>query len=479
MKKIYTLLTAAVVAVPTFAQQLPNNGFEEEWVDCVPWTSAGNTKTKGTTPKSWTISQVIGINSLGATIVGEDIIGYNSVKAASIYNSPNSLMKTQKVPGYITLGTTWSTAKGMSAANKDGGTFGGIEFKFRPDAISFYYQRNNGDGSTEPATVVAYLWKGTWSQAAVPGDIALGNTKATTMIDRERNILGMATDQGGEVTKTDDAERIAKINYSITSPVNEWTNLVIPFEYESDNVPEKINVIFAANNYFDSSNVKEGDLLNIDDVKLLYYSKASSIKIGGVAIEGFDAETYSYTVNGAVPAASEVEVAMTGKSAKSEVAVDAEAATVTVKVTNDGPDADGLTEHTYVIKYAAEGDATVTGTQNIPGKLDINMMGSDLAKGQDAEITITYYSNGKCDFLLPNFTLEGLGNFGDILVKDLTITEANGVKTFKGAVSGMKLLDGEIVADVEVNGTIDADMAAKFDISVMWSGVPIAVTFNG
>mgnify|MGYP004419473875 CR=1 FL=1 len=53
--------------------------------------------------------------------------------------------------------------------NSDGGTFGGSSFTFRPDAMRFDYKRDNSNGD-ENATVLAYLWNGTWTQKDVPGN---------------------------------------------------------------------------------------------------------------------------------------------------------------------------------------------------------------------------------------------------------------------------------------------------------------------
>ncbi len=120
--------------------------------------------------------------------------GYNSTdekptSAVKVYNSPNSILASQTVPGYVTLGKTWSTAKGFNAANKDGGTFGGIDFTSRPDAIEFMYKVSRAEESTEKAAVIAYLWKGTWTQANVPGEISFSTPKNVNMEDRDRNIL--------------------------------------------------------------------------------------------------------------------------------------------------------------------------------------------------------------------------------------------------------------------------------------------------
>ena len=122
-KTMYSaLLMGAMGLNATAQQQLPNNNFEEGWEDCQPWTGNGQTTKIGTTPSPWCISHVCGMTPsfLGKTKVGDKAKGYNSTSAAKISNSPNSLAKTQTVPGYITLGKTWSTAQGFDAKNKDG-----------------------------------------------------------------------------------------------------------------------------------------------------------------------------------------------------------------------------------------------------------------------------------------------------------------------------------------------------------------------
>ena len=414
MKKLTTaLLGAALLLSPAaFAQneQLPNSGFEDGWGDCTPWTSAGNTKTKGTTPGDWRISQVIGIGGTGATTTGEKVEGYNSASAVKIYNSPNSIAKSQTVPGYLTLGKSWSTAKGFQASNKDGGTWGGIGFTSRPDAIEFMYKMERVDGSDEKATVIAYLWKGTWTQADVPGEISLGSPKTVNMENRDRNILQdyymthhggtdlMAGTQGGTVTKSADAELIAVAEISLEGTVSEWTRCHIDFNYlnkDEEVTPDMFNVIFAAGDYF--GNLTQGNSLTVDDVKLIYYPREIH--------EGY---------------------------------------------------------------------------------LNIEMLGEKLTTDQDSHISITNKSATKCDFTLPDFTLkmgDDLLPLGDINVPDVTITEENGVKTYNGTVKDLSLLEGGILADATVSGTIDGDNFVNMKIDVEWiqedgSRTPINVTFT-
>lgn len=278
MKKFYIIAVAAALcagnAVAQDKPQLPNADFEGAWNDCVPWTSDSNTKTIGTTPGDWCISQVSGLsssipflNGKGATVVGEKAEGYNSAYCVKVYNTANSYMPSQIVPGYVTLGTTWSTS--VAGKQNDGGTFGGINFTARPESITFHYKRTHGKANaTERASVVAYLWKGEYEQADVPGNIIVSGTpQKVTMVNRDRNILDMETEQGEAVTKK--GTLIGKINYDITGDAEDWTELTIPFEYLTEDTPEKFNIIFCAGDYF-STTPGAGNALYIDNVKLNY-----------------------------------------------------------------------------------------------------------------------------------------------------------------------------------------------------------------
>lgn len=290
MKKQLLTLALLAVAGTAGAQQLPNGSFDEgNWVDCVPWTSTGNKKTQGTQPPSWTISNVKGLNGgdTGATTIGTKVQGRQG-NAVQVENK--SIIMGQIVPGYFTLGTTWSTAKvsRVTPTAKDGGTFGGIAFAYKPDALKFYYKRSCSGNNTR-SSVIAYLWNGSTSQANVPG-VNASNPKKVAMFDRDINVLNMSTDghQGGAVTYKH--KLIAKIESYTTEQPTEWTEWTIPFVYVSENsneTPEKINVIFAASDYFNSSNVTAGVKLCIDDVSLVYYKHLKSLTIDGTTPSTF------------------------------------------------------------------------------------------------------------------------------------------------------------------------------------------------
>lgn len=426
MKKQIRMMAAmmAALAMPAAAQQIDNSDFEGEWVNCIPYTyygSEGYTDqlsqvVVGVNPANWIISNVTGMASyyegeamgLGSTQVGFQAEGYEGGTAVQLVNSPNPFMEAQIVPAYISLGTTWSTANpafgmtGFTINNSDGGSFGGQAFTARPKGIEFMYKRARGAAKPEEkSTVVAYLWKGHWTQNDVPVTIYMaGEPTKVAMTDRDRCVLGYSLEgcQGGEVTHTDDAELIAVINAEITADSEEWVKFSADFEYMSDATPEMINIVIAAGDYFGGADVVGRDnSLTIDNFKLIY-------------------------------------------------------------------------------------DDVQTG-ENYIGTLNIEMLGGMIAENMPATINIAMTADDECTLTLPNFMLDlggGPTPLGDIVVPGVKLTPGeNNVTNYNGSVTGMQLLGGELVADVNVSGTIDAEGNADFNIAVIWNEIPINVTFTG
>ena len=411
IKGDYMVANISKVVVPGIANAYANfeskvypsitllDDFEDEWVKCTPWDTAGNKKQSGKTPNGWCVSNVYTSIVSRAFVVGTrlDIYDDGSDFAVKLKNTDYA---GQKIPAYMTLGTSWATAIGADGHDADGGSFGGKKFTKRPDAISFDYMRGNSKDN-ENATVVAYLWKGTYTQKDVPGNTALTSLgiKKTTMTDRDRNILGMPTDKGGEVTKTSDAECIATINHAITkSTEGEWETLTIPFVYKTNSTPEKINIIFSATDYFNRSKIVSGNTLCVDNVKYVYYHSLSNIKLNGTTIDGFNENRTEYTVKGNM---SDYKNALdcTTKSANSTKNVnwnDAEnLVTITVKGSNYAEDNESIT--VYTIKFEGTGtgiNGITTSTNSANGaiydlsgrQLKTMQKGINIVRGKDGKM---------------------------------------------------------------------------------------------
>lgn len=412
MKK--QLLTLALLAVAgtagaqtsTPASQVPNGNFEGSWAACKPWTGNGKTKEMNKQPEKWTVSNVIGYvrDFTGATNVGEQQTPGRGGKgnAIKIYNAPNSFASSKTVPGYMTLGTSWSTAS-WTGKSADGGTFGGISFVNKPDALRFYYKRSHS-GTNTRSSVIAYLWNGQTSQENVPSDIQ-AQTKVT-MVDRDVNVLEKPYSQGGNVTNN--AKLIAKIEYYTTETPAEWTECIIPFEYVKKNAaetPAKFNIIFAASDYFYST-VTQGVTMYIDDVDLVYYHALSSATYDGQAIPGFAENTLSYDLSSQVY--DEKKFAYTVKGIGAEAVKNYDESTglltVTVNGNNISDDATSKTVYTFQFKkvdYTGVLSALSVNGKNIEtfaeGSYHYTVVGDYIdgcvkatAKGADDAVTTSY-----------------------------------------------------------------------------------------
>lgn len=280
-------MLAATVAAN--AQHLDNETFDSKWVKCYPWVGSQRVKTQvGTQPKGWNASNIYGVGGQGKSdkLVTETTGRENTGKAVMIQNvEAGALGITSWAPGYLTLGTPWSTSVGTGS--KDGGTFGGVDFTYKPDAVSFYYKWNKDKEGK--ASFIGYLWNGTYKQTNVPSsNVATAFTSPTkvTMTDRDRNILGKKTTYGDKKLKSE-GTLVASYEEYIDAAATSWTKKTIEFNYKNEEEPEKLNLIFCSNDYFTTNVTEAANALIIDDVTLVYYKHLSSLKINGVTPKDF------------------------------------------------------------------------------------------------------------------------------------------------------------------------------------------------
>lgn len=476
-KKFYLLgLCVAASATIANAQQLPNVGFEQ-WKDACGTTYTlgvfggwSSSTRPGIEPSDWNGSSVY--QNAIFTEVKKELIkkveqGYEGLSVSMENGKVGAFGIESNAPGYITLGTPWiSTTTDVTKC--DGGTYNGIAFDKKPDAIKGYFRRT--DTNEEQSHMIVYLWNGTFSSK-----IGLIDNPSLEQENVDRAILGK--DNAGEVTG--DGKLVASCDLEFKA-ASEWELKIVNLEYvENAGEPTMMNIIISAGNYWNRTGLIEGTTLLVDDVDFVYYSTLTYLKVNGEAVALVDG-TYEYAMSGsALPTVEQVVATTKSKFAKASVTVDAENAQVRIVVTNQGgKDVDGETLHTYVLQYEKAAEP-----ERYQGYLNIEMGGSNIAENQAATIEITETGEGKCTFVLPDFQF-GEASLGDIVVENVTVTEnEDGVKTYEGITpedGDLVLVPNMITASVSLSGTIDASGNCDFDINVLWKEqkLPINVTFT-
>lgn len=462
MKKILSATCAMMLAsagMMANAQQLPNVGFDT-WQTCVEQEGTGGqtysmnnsyVTRPGSEPFSWNGSSV---NQMG--IVSEELIK-NQEGSALLFNKKVGFATLSSVaPGYITLGTPWVYAT-IPVKNSDGGTFGGVSFTYKPDAIKGRYKRTNSTG--DASHIIAYLWNGEFNSKIANNE---------DCVDSDRAIFAN-NDPNGKL--------VASCDFTFTGTNNnEWQEIEVPLTYvEGAGEPKMMNVIISAGDYWNRGELKDGTTLLVDDVCFVYYSRLASITLNGEAIT-LEEGKYDYTVDKVLDFSEDKVVpTVMGKNAKAEVSIDFKSALVTVEVSNVGVDSDGKSSHTYTFQYQKPV------VEEYTGYLNVEMDGSLIEENATSTIEILDHQNDYCTFLLPNLTIGGTLPLGDIRIFNVVITSVEGGNSYTGTVEDMALLGGAIHAKVVLNGTI-VGSDVKMDVDVIWyqgeQEIPIKVSFT-
>ena len=467
----------SISAFTANAQQLPNVGFDSWKTTCGTSRSISKDGKKvdvarpGVEPSEWNGSNVNQMGQKKPDLVTKVVDNSNVdnsntvVQVKNIYVGVNlGLIKIgSTAPGFINLGTPWVYAS-TTISDCDGGVFGGISFDKKPDAIKGKYKRT--DSNSEDSHIIAYLWNGTYTSKI--GNVAQTVTEEQNNVDRV--VLGKATGSAS-------GKLVASCDKAFSSTANkDWETIVVPLDYLANaGNPTMMNVIISAGDYWNRGNLKENTTLLVDDVDFVYYSTLTSLTVGGETI-ALQEGVYNYNLKTDMPSVSKEDVVAVCKSqfANADVTIDNVNKQIKIVVTNQGgKDTDGATSHTYTLQYPVE--TTYQGYLNVK-------MGYGYLAGNDAhDITITDYNDGTCDFLLPDLTV--LMPLGDIEIKNMNVTsDASGLKTYSGVENNKKLMGGDIIANVKVNGTIDAKGTVNMDVDVVWlygeNEIPIKVKFT-
>ena len=302
MKKFITLMILSALCLEAKAQHLPNVGFsawkgEENCGQSLQSSSknligtiGGYAKRPGDEPSDWNGSSVN--QTVAGTNKSEELIFRNTDDTNIYANLVNTWVGALGVgsnaPAYLTFGTPWVYAV-TTISKCDGGTFGGMSFSAKPDAIKGRFKKTYAS-NREDSYVVAYIWNGTFKSNITASSKFTNNP----MSDVDRAILGSVPGTGvtAPSTVTGTGKLIAWCNSTLegnsqfdSENASEWQELEFPLNYVNrEETPSMTNVIICAGDYWIRDNLQNGTTLGVDDVDYVYWNTLSSLKYNDVEL---------------------------------------------------------------------------------------------------------------------------------------------------------------------------------------------------
>lgn len=472
MKKFFTtLFLCAAVAVQ--AQQLPNGSFDS-WKSSCGSTEAFGTGKSFNSPKDGENRQRPGVeptdwngSSINQRVIQQkqqELI-FNEDGAVVMKNVWVGAMGIGSVaPGFINLGTPWVYAS-ATLNDCDGGVYGGVEFKHKPDAIKGKYKRSDSTG--ENSHIIVYLWNGEYES-----NVGNKNSADQKRSNVDRAILG-------KTTPISSGTLIASCDHVFNTTNGDWLEIVVPLEYvaSDDKVPTMMNTIISGGDYWDRGNMKENTTLYADDVQFVYYSRLASLSYNGVQWNDVAADA-TWDLSGQQYDEAALNYAVKGQSAVGVHWYDEESALLTIAVSNVDADVDGNSSHTYYVQFAKSQapDAPQPEVVEYTNDLMVSINGLAIAP-QSTTIQLIKELDGTTSFALNNFVLADLAAIGNIKLTNVTVNEDGTITAEQSIVIeegndpayngewigyllgevpvklNAKIVDGQLVADIDIDMT--------------------------
>lgn len=474
------------------AQQLSNSDFEQEWEDCYPLTGyeTENKTAVGLQPSGWRAANVAQLTETAELVTKVEDNGNTYVRMENKYVGAMGI--GANAPGYLTLGKPWAYAKvkmgwPMKIEEADGGTYGGVEFKYRPDAISFKYKSSHGtENPTENFTVSAYSWKGTFTSEEKIG-VVFSTPTPVTMSNRDRVVLGEKDAQTSGIL-------VSSTTACFNDNADTWKDKTIKLSYLNDEIPEYFNIIFSSADYYgERSNIGAGNVLCIDDVKLIYYSDLKSLSYDGTPINIDNPENIQI-------AAKDFDLSKvsctSGKGADIQTSYNEGTRILTITIEGNDISVNSENHHEYSVKIVPPA-SEVTLTDDRLIKVD---MGTIFPSINSVTISESESKDGTVAFTMKNFVFAGEMPVGDVTLTGATLSYAdNGSINITAPEQELPLLGGVIYTKVSLSGNVavvngkkeltadvnikwyqnPADMEHYASIQVAVSAIPFKATLEG
>lgn len=492
-----SLALLAVTAMYAQTYQLPNVGFENwEKAKGILWTEKNqNQGQPGEEPQSWHSSNIKFATGWAGSY--QELVHQkksdNGKTYANVINKKsgqaNSYIPTL---GTLTIGNTWyanygdgNATGGYRATNKkfaQNGTYGGLSFVGRPDAIVGDFQNYSSDSH-----IIAYLWKGSFNgevpatfddgatgsifnrkyNPAIKSWLKLENLDRAIWSEIDPSIVTSETVQ--KITKSEGAEIVAYCDKTFDNTFG-WTPVEIPLTYKSSATPEMTNVIIAAGYPWDSRKSVENNNICADNIRYVYYSRLSDASIDGYAFD-FNPNTLDYVItvndveNFTLPTGVNYSIMSNeALTADKEATVSSinDNKQISIKVTNkqsianaEATDVDGLREHTYNFYFREA-------PQQFEGFYFTNVNGTDIYSGETTTLTLTQenadyhtYTLAIADVKVAQAATRAAGDAVNVTVSGLTKTEKDGKVIYSGTDDNAKV--GDETKQVSAVATFDGD----------------------
>ena len=181
----------------------------------------------------------------------------------------------------------------------------------------------------------------------------------------------------------DDSHKVAEAAILIPQ-TGEWTRFCAPFTYTGLTAAEGEQYMLASITTNPVAGGSDKDTLYVDDITMIYNSKLDSITIAGVTLEGFDKETYTYTVEGQVPQADDIVAVSDGRGASVSTEISDNVLTITVEGNDIAVNPENV--HTYTLTFDKPSAIDAVASDNIAISYAGGLLSIKGAAGQKAEI---------------------------------------------------------------------------------------------